>query len=313
VSLPDYSAALSSSTVTEKNVAIEAQTPAAAFSPSGNTVRLEQGLRQFSLPRDFATAFSESEMRITTGVPTPLHHGTAVLYVTDGEGLESNAKRINLSCQGCPVITNVADDQGVGEITPGGVLTLYGSGVAAAGNTLLIEQLNAQGVPQWFVVPPDELRRETPEHLTARLPRTLLPQKLAVVRVSTSQSLESNDFVVWVTGNGAERAPALRRPQAIFNQAPNRMQLYPGASVTIRGVRFSPRGNQVVLEQGAQRFIVASGPGWSESPTHIQAQLPQELSLGYALFYVVDAQGRESHAQAILLTHAPSQRAVTAR
>ncbi len=294
----------------EKQVLIDALHPNAAFSPRDNTVRLEQGIRQFSLPRDFGVSFLESESQITVGLPTTLHHGPAMLSVTDRDGVESNAQHLKLLCQSCPTITSAEDQKGLGELYPGEVLTLSGSKFSATGNTVVIEQQNTQGVPQRFVVTPDEVWREAAERITARLPNALLPQKLAVVTVITKQPLESNEFVVWITRDCNACAPALRLRQALLNQATKNEQLYPGAPVTTRGARFSGTGNKVVIEQGQRRFVVSSGKGWSESPTQINAELPSALAPGYALFFVVDAQGRESRAQSIWLTHAPSRRQV---
>lgn len=295
----------------EKQVLIDALNPNAAFSPRDNAVRLEQGIRQYSLPRDFGVSFLESESQITVGLPTTLRPGNAMVHVTDRDGVESNAQHLQLQCSTCPAITSAEDYKGLGELYPGGVLTLSGSKFSATGNTVIIEQLNAQGVPQKFLIMPDETWRESAERITLRLPQALLPQKLAVVTVLTQQSLESNEFVMWITRDCNACAPALCLRQAV--QATNSAQLFPGAAIMIRGERFSANGNKVVLEQGSQRFVVSSGRAWSESTTQINAELPHALSPGYALFFVVDAQGRESRAQSILLTNAPGHRQVGGR
>ncbi|HEX4950094.1 MAG TPA: hypothetical protein VFZ34_25735 [Blastocatellia bacterium] len=293
---------------TEKQISIEAVHSSAAFSPRDNAVRMEQGTRQLSLPRDFGVSFLESEMQITVGLPTTLHHGIALLYVTDRDGVESNAQRLKLTCPSCPAITTAEDMRGIGESSPGSVVTINGSGFSATGNTVVIEQQTTQGKSQRFVVTPDEAWREATNRITFRLPATLLPQKLALVTVLTNQLLESNEFVMWIARDCAACAPALRVPQAMMNRVTNRDQFYPGAPITIRGERFSAAGNQVIIEQGTQRFIVAAGKGWSESTTQILAELPLTLSPGYARFYVVDVQGRESRAQSLLITHAPTRR-----
>jgi hypothetical protein len=292
----------------DRRVEIDALNPEAGFSPRDNAVRLEQGVRQFSLPYDFAGSYSESEMQITVGLPTTLQFGAALLYVTDREGVESNARRIRLSCQSCPVIAKVEDSLQLGEFYPGGVVTLSGSDFSLTGNTVIIEQQDAQGRPQRFVVIPDEVWSESMDRITLRLPPSLLPHKLAVVSVIKNQRVESIPFLVWITRDCATCAPALRRQQAMVNRGPNSDHLYPGANVSIRGARLSANGNKVVIEAGQQRFVLASGAGWSETTTQITTTLPRELSAGYARFYIVDAQGRESSAQTMLLTHAPSQR-----
>ncbi len=296
----------------ERQVQIDALNPSAAFSPRDNAVRLEQGLRQYSLPRDFGVTFLESELQIKVGLPTTLHHGNALLYVTDRDGVESNAQHLRLVCQSCPNVTSVEDDKSVGEIYSGGIVTLKGSKFSAANNTVVIEQQDAQGVPQRFIVTPDEAWRESPERITFRLPAGLLP-KLAVVTVTTKEALASNQFVIWLMRDCVSCAPALRLSQAMVNHTTNGSQLYPGTPIAIRGERFSANENRVVIEQGTRRFVIAAGRGWSETTTQIRAQLPLELSPGYALFFVIDAQGRESRAQAVLLTNAPSQRQIRQR
>ena len=297
----------------EKQLLIDALNPNAAFSPRDNAVRLQQGIRQYSFPRDFGVSFLESESQIRVGLPTTLHHGNAMVYVTDRDGVESNAQHLTLLCPGCPTITHAEDQKLLGEFYAGGVLTLGGSKFSATGNTVIVEQQNAQGVPQRFVITPDEGWRESAASITARLPNSLLPHKLAVVTVITRQSLESNAFVVWITGDCNACPPTLRLPQALLNLETKTELLYPGAPVAIRGERFSVNGNRVMIEQESQRFAVSSGQAWSETTTQIKAQLPLELSPGYALLYVVDEQGRESRAQSILLTNAPSHRPVGAR
>jgi hypothetical protein len=298
---------------TEKQVLIDALNPSAMFSPRDNAVRVEQGLRQLSLPRDFGVTFLESELQIKVGLPPTLHHGNAMLYVTDRDGVESNAQHLRLMCGSCPVITGVIDDKEVGELHSGGIVTLKGSRFSAANNTVTIEQLDAEGAPQRFVVTPDNGWSESPERIRLRLPAALLPQKLAVVTVTTQESLTSNQFVIWLTRDCISCAPVLHLPQAITNYATNNSHFYPGALVTIRGERFSANENRVVFEQGTRQFAITAGRGWSETPTQIRVELPQELSPGYALFYVVDAQGRESRAQSFLLTHAPGRRVVRGR
>jgi hypothetical protein len=298
---------------TERQVLIDALNPSATFSPRDNAVRVEQGMRQYSLPRDFGVTFLESELQIKVGLPTTLHHGNALLYVTDRDGVESNAQHLRLMCQNCPVITSVEDDKEIGELYSSGIMTLQGSQFSAANNTVTIEQQNAEGAPQRFVVTRDEVWRESPERITLRLPAGLLPQKLAVVTVTTKEALVSNQFVIWLTRDCINCAPALHLPQAIANYATNVSQLYPGALVTIRGERFSANENRVVIEQGGRQFVIADGRGWSVTATQIRAELPHELSPGYALFFVIDAQGRESRAQSILLTNAPGRRIVRGR
>ncbi len=302
------------STITEQRIRIEALNQNGKFSPSNNAVKVEQGIRQYALPRDLPILYSESESQIEVGLPATLRPGSAVIYVNDRDGIESNTQRIELVCQSCPNIAS-AEDTGrrLGELHPGSILTLSGRNFSAANNTVMIEQQDAQGRPQRFTLPRDEVWQESTNKITARLPLTLLPQKLAIAVVINQQGNESNEFALWITPECPACAPALRAAQGIINRADQSETLYAGANVVIRGERFSTSGNKVVIEQAQRRTILASGAGWSESPTQIITSLPSSLLPGFAVIYIVDAQGRESRAQAIHISQVQTQRSTDPR
>ena len=305
---------LAAATVADKQILIEAPNPAARFSSSNNAVRLEQGIRQYLLPRDYPMLYFESESQIVAGLPTTLRPGTAMVYVNDRDGVESNAQRIQLICPSCPTIASVEDTgKRLGELHPGSVLTLHGRNFSTANNTIAIEQQDAQGRSQRILLPRDEVWQEAAEHITARLPITLLPNKFAVAIVTNQQGTESNEFVLWITPDCTACAPAIRAAQGILNRADQAENFYAGANITIQGERFSANGNKVIVEQGQRRFILAAGNGWSESHTQINAALPNDLQVGYAVVYIVDAQSRESRAQAIKIGNIQTAREVKER
>src|SRR4030095_8687832 len=93
------------------------------FSASGNRVSIEQGIHQFMMPRDNPAAFSESETRITASLPSGLRPGPAFIYVTDGNGVESQSQVVNFICDDCPFVGNVIDEKQINEFFPGVVAT----------------------------------------------------------------------------------------------------------------------------------------------------------------------------------------------
>ncbi|MFN7930889.1 MAG: hypothetical protein U0Y68_23785 [Blastocatellia bacterium] len=284
----------------EKKLLIEAHDQAAGFSPTNNAVRLEQGVRQYLLPRDYPLLYSESESQIVTGLPAVLRPGLATVYVNDEAGVESNAQRIELLCAACPTITHAEDTRRyLGELNPGSIVTLHGRNFSPTNNALVIEQQDAAGQPQSFTVPRDDVWQENDGQITARLPVALLPNKLAIAIVRNQAGTESNEFALWISAACNTCAPVLRPVQGVVNRADKSDNLSAGTEILIRGERFSEGGNKVVIEQGTRRFVLPAASSGSDASTSLVQTLPADLQSGYAILYVVDAQGRESRAQAL--------------
>lgn len=272
------------------------------FSPSNNQISLDQGVRRYVLPFDNPTWFYESPTQINVSLPIGRRPGEALLYVTDQNGVESNAVSIVLQCANCPRVSKLLDrDLRVEEYYPNTNITIFGERFSAFGNTVTIEQLDDQFVLRKYVLPRSFISSESSTQIKTRLPVGLLLNRSAIIVITDSNGRESNEHLFTVGPECISCAPVIRSEQAVLHRDAKTEDFAPGNIASIFGARFSPSGNKVILQQGNQSFTISQGSGWSESPTQINFLLPEALSPGRTLVYVVDAQGRESRAVAITI------------
>ena len=294
--------------ITSQKLLIEPESVEAKFSARDNLIRLEQGLQHFTLPRDFAAGFSESSSLISTGLPANIRPGEALVYVSDGENTESNAQIIRFACAECPLINHVEDTaNNLGELHPGSVMTLFGSNFSATGNSVILEQQDSNHQPHRYLLSPEN---STANSITVSLPLTLETQKQAAVTILNANNKSSNEHVLWISKKCDSCAPTFRTKAAILNSNSNDECFYPLAELTIRGGRFSGQGNRLILEQGQGKFEALLK---TETTNLIQAQIPAGLRIGYAIAYVVNAQGQESRAQSLTILRLPADRVVKDR
>jgi hypothetical protein len=104
-----------------------------------------------------------------------------------------------------------------------------------------------------------------------------------------------------VTPECAACAPAIAIRRGVLARDGGVENFLPRTVVTIRGARFAGAGNTVIVEQGGQRLVAAKDNAWSESPAQITAALPATLQAGWAILYVIHANGQESKAQPITI------------
>lgn len=270
-----------------------AQTP---FSATGNRVNIEQGIRQYLLPRDEAVNFTESESRITATLPQGVRPGAATIYVSDKSGIESEAYFAVLHCDACPQINAVEDERALREFYPGGTVTIFGDKFAPTGNTVIVEQQTEQQVKLRFVIPRTDVIDESPEMVTVKLPSQMISSRFTAIIVVNTEGIESNEYPIQCYAENTGGPPKIAEFRPITNRDTGKVNIPAGSVLSIPGGRFSSAGNKVIVEQGTQRFTVQGGEGWSESPTLINAKLPDGLQAGRAHVYVVNAQGRESFA-----------------
>jgi hypothetical protein len=273
---------------------LDALGPETPFSANGNRVSIEQGINQFIMPRDNAAAFSESETRITASLPPGLRPGLAFIYVTDGNGVESQSQGVNFICDDCPFVSNVIDEKQINEFFPGVIATISGGRFSESGNTIIIEQQSEQRARYRFVVPPANILQESPSQIKVRLPRDLIISRYTAVSMADTNRRESNQFGIRVDEERVSGPPVIRVSGVVVNRDNGSSSSPPGGVVTISGARFSAGGNTVIIEQGGERYVVAKDANWSESAGQINLTLPASLKPGRAQIYVIDAQGRES-------------------
>lgn len=289
--------------------ALGTETP---FSANSNRVSIEQGIHQFMMPRDNAAGFSESETRITASLPPGLRPGPAFIYVTDGNGVESQSQGVNFTCDSCPFVSNVLDEKRISEFFPGVVATISGGRFSEYGNTIIIEQQSEQRARYRFIVPPTNILQESPSQIRFRLPHDLIISRYTGVSVSDANRRESNQFAIGVYEERVSGPPVISVAGGVVSRDNGSSSSPPGGVVTISGARFSAGGNTVIVEQGGERYVVAKDANWSESPSQINLTLPASLKSGRAQIYVIDAQGRESRVAEITIPRglAPPRRPI---
>ncbi|HKE04689.1 MAG TPA: hypothetical protein VKE91_11550, partial [Blastocatellia bacterium] len=220
--------------------------------------------------------------------------GQAFIYVTDGNGVESQSQGVNFICDNCPFVSNVIDEKQINEFFPGVVATISGGRFSESGNTIIIEQQSEQRARYRFVVPPANILQESPSQIRIRLPQDLIISRYSAVSVADANRRESNQFAIGVYEERVSGPPLIRVLGGVVSRENGSSSSPSGGVVTISGARFSAGGNTVIIEQGGERYVVAKDANWSESPTQINLTLPASLKPGRAQIYVIDAQGRES-------------------
>ncbi|MEP7270579.1 MAG: hypothetical protein ABI882_03705 [Acidobacteriota bacterium] len=277
----------------------------APFSAAGNTVRFIQPALDVAITGASGGSFSESPDRITAGLPAARHPGSAWVFVTNADGVDSNGQELSLECANCPQIDPlcgaVDGDFRISTLKPGGKITLSGS-FPSPGNTVVIEQQIGGGVAKRTTIERDANWSESSVEITATLPSTLLSNQDAGVYVVDVAGRYSNQHPIFLAPGCANCGPSLRHCDPISSVAGD--GYYPGKKISVRG-RFANLGNRVVIEQWdetgilVRRELNASSSGWSETEGAIDVRLPSPLRPGRAGVYVVDTSGRESSAQAI--------------
>lgn len=282
-----------------------------SFSATGNTVYLTQLTREFVLPRDNPLGWSESASRINFAFPATRRLGFTRIHVRDARGLESDAQDITLTCADCPLISGacgvVDTEYRTLQLEPGATIILPGQRFAPSGNTIIIEQRDTGGQERRWLLSGADLPAESTTQLNVRLPDDLTPGLDTLLYVVTPQGRASNEALLPITERCVLCGPRLSPCRAVSNETG---VFLAGTPITISG-RFIRFGNRVIIEQHDSqarlyRYLLAIGsPGWSETDERIRATLPSTLFAGRALIYVIDAVGRESRAEEIVIAPHP--------
>ncbi len=295
------------------------QSSANPFSPSGNTVHLDQGNRRLT-----GRILSQSSSRIRAAINPARRPGLALVYVSDANSIDSNSILINLTCSTCPKISSIeAGPYQLTEYYPGDEITINGELFSATGNTIFIEQIDGRNTLQSYVLTPTF---QSPNQIKVTLPTDILINRMALVYVTDSQNVQSNDWPIGISQNcqmqncGYPPPPILKAKNGIVNAVSNTTVFSKNDVAVISGTRFSDSGNhtnsgnKVIVEQYAgsptgtlvKTYTITGGSTppdhWWEGSNRISFQLPPGLSTGRTVIYVVDAQGRETTAREIVIT-----------
>ncbi|MEP7337140.1 MAG: hypothetical protein ABI977_05300 [Acidobacteriota bacterium] len=276
------------------------------FSATDNTVHFDQTWRHYVLPQDNAQWFYESPSQINFSMPASRRTGWARVYVTDARGYDSNSQTIAVMCGDCPHIDScgiLESNYRTLQMAPGDSVTLTGQQFSASGNSIVIEQRVTQRTYQRWTLR-DNFISESPTELIVKLPGDLVPERETILYLVNAQGRESAEAGIPISQPcPLGDCPARLNPcQAIRPESG--ASFGAGQLASIHG-RFPSNGNKVIIEQVDARNriykyeLTAGAPLWAESDRQITLALPATLFAGRALFYVVDAQGRESRAQEI--------------
>src|SRR5262249_54005485 len=103
--------------------------------------------------------------------------------------------------------------------------------------------------------------------------------------------------------------PQIEASCGALNAADPMSAIEPGSVISIKGAKFSPSGNQVVIEtlgpgQITRSLTLPRKNILSESPTRITAKLPPDLPQTYkAIVHVINRQGLESRESPIVIAY----------
>jgi hypothetical protein len=288
------------------------QNPAHPFSASGNTVHLDQGARRLT-----AKILFQSPPRINASLNPARRPGQAFVYVTDANELDSNGLLIDLTCSMCPSISSIeGEPYQLREYYPGSEITINGQLFSATGNTVTIEQIDAQNITKSYAL---TLISQSQSQIKALLPAELMINRIALLYLTDSRKVQSNELAIDISQNCQTQPcwfpppPVIKPKNGILNAVTETMVFHPNDAAVIYGARFSDNGNKVILEQYAnssgkilvRTHTITGGPAstesWREGNNRISFKLPSELSTGRAIIYVVDSQGRETMAQEIIV------------
>lgn len=283
------------------------------FSATGNTVHFDQTTRQYLLPRDNGQWFYESPSQINVSMPAGRRTGLARIFVTDARGFDSNAVGIVVNCSDCPRLAQcglLETNYHTLQIAPGDSITLTGEQFSPRGNTIVFEQRVTQHTFQKWLLPSENLVSESPTQLIVRVPSDLVPERETVLYVINAQGRESSEAGVPIS-RPCQIGDCVARLNPCGAMTPDSGTTFmAGALVSITGL-FPSSGNKLVIEQvdgqnRVYRYEVTGGsPSWVESNRRIGFALPASLFAGRMMFYVIDAQGRESRAQEVMISPSP--------
>jgi len=282
-------------------ISIHASGGGSTFSASGNTVSFHQAARDFKLPLDNKSFWSESPAQINFSIPAARRPGPVWFYVTDARGIDSDARTIDLSCADCPQIDescgalNAADPMLA--IEPGSVISIKGAKFSPSGNRVVIETLGSGQITRSITLPRKNIRSESPTLITAKLPSDLPQTYKATVHVVNREGLESREIAIVIAYSCKGCVPRWRPCQAVVNEGGG--DYLAGGAMSLYGL-FSATGNKVIVEQTGRDYrvyrhtVAAGASGWGESENHIRFASPATLFPGRAVLYVIDAEGRET-------------------
>lgn len=277
----------------------------ARFSPSGNTVILEQlndsqGLRRWTVPRENIVA--ESTTQLMVKLPADLTTGQdALIHVENAQGMASGEILISIfpSCPACgPRLKPCAGiiNEAGGEFVAGATATVFGK-FAAEGNKVVIEQFDraleihrhilTRGAAGWS---------ETDRRIQFTIPPSLFPGRALIYvadslnRESRAQSILIAPTPVAAVSAADFKGPSLA-PESIVAAFGTALATATQAATTTP-LPIELAGTKVLVRDGAGQERAA--PLFFVSPTQINFLIPPGTATGAATITIASGDGASS-------------------
>jgi hypothetical protein len=213
---------------------------------------------------------------------------------------------------GCPRIRleppGAINQQGAVDfkLNPDALISIHASGggstFSSSGNTVSFNQAARD-----FKLPRDSKAfwRESPSQINFSIPAARRPGPVWFY-VTDARGIDSDARTIDLS---CADCPQIDESCGALNAADPMLAIEPGSVISIKGAKFSPSGNRVVIEtlgpgQITRSFTLTRKNILSESPTGITAKLPTDLPQTYkATVHVINQQGLESRETAIVIAY----------
>jgi uncharacterized protein (TIGR03437 family) len=288
----------------------------ARFSPSGNTVVVEQiessqSLRRRALPRE--SILFESATQINAKLPDDLATDLyTAIHVVSAGGLASNDVDLPLSppCQECAPrlkpCQGIVNEAG-GQFLAGTVATAIGR-FSDAGNKVFVEQVDQQnGIHQYTITQGTSGWSENDKRIRFALPSTLFAGR-AVIHVIDAQGLESRAQQITVSSTSVANVSAAKYRGPSLATESIVTAFGTALATTIRSASSTPlpteiAGTRVIVKDSAG--VERNAPLFFVSPTQINYLLPAGTANGPATATFISGFGSSSSGSAQIVKVEP--------
>jgi uncharacterized protein (TIGR03437 family) len=287
-----------------------------SFSPSGNTVTIEQQakrqtIRRWTIPRD--GILFESPTQINVRMPKDLVVGRETLIcVVNGEGRESNDVGVTVAapCSNCgprfKPCQGVLNETG-GLFYAGTVVSVFGR-FPPLGNSVILEQIDQQNrVYKYSLTQGSPAWNESSRRVSFLLPPTMFGGRAMVylvdiqTRETTAREFTISPSTVTTVSAASYRGPDFA-PEAIVTAFSNAMAtLTQDANSTPLPTVIG--GTRVVIKDSAG--VERDAPLFFVSPSQINYQVPGGAALGAGTATVISGFGSSSSGPLQIVNVAP--------
>ncbi len=287
-----------------------------AFSPSGNTITIEQQakrqpIRRWTIPRD--DILFESPTQINVRIPKDLVVGRETLiWIVNAEGRESNDVGVPLvaPCSNCgprfKPCQGVQNETG-GLFYAGTVVSIFGR-FAPHGNSVILEQVDQQNrVYQYTLTHGSPGWNESSRRVGFLLPPTMFGGRAMVylvdiqTRETTAREFTISPSAVTTVSAASYRGPDLA-PEAIVTAFSKAMATLTQAADSTP-LPTAIDGTRVVIKDSAG--VERDAPLFFVSPLQINYQIPGETAPGAGTATVISGYGSSSSGPLQIVNVAP--------